>query len=156
MASTPPINILIVFLITIACFSFLFGIYKASYISWQKVPDTLLMPAFLSNVVTSIAAVLATNLGAVLGYANADTHSLFRNPATWNPLNLFSSGSVSPAQAFACYIYVLGLLSATVVWGYKNFTTDEKQVVPLLPQLTKSLLGVVIGALAIALNVPHT
>lgn len=149
-----PIGILKVLLISLACISFIYGIYKACKISLEKEPDLTLMPAFLSNLVTSIAAILATNLGAVIGITVINDNSEFRNLSTWNLTNLFSENAPSAWQALACFIYILGLLAAAIVWAIKNFTSDEKKVVSLIPELTKSLVGVVVGVLAISLNVP--
>ena len=149
-----PISYLVIFLIGLACIAFVYGIYKACKISWPDNSDTSKMPAFLSNLVTSIAAVLATNLGAVLGLAKVNAGSVFRDFATWNPIHLCSANAPNVSQTIACYIYILGLLAAAIVWAKKNFTADEKLVVSLIPQLTKSLVGVIIGVLAISLNVP--
>ena len=150
-----PIAILRVLLIALACISFIYGIYKACKISWPDNPDVSRMPAFLSNLVTSIAAVLATNLGAVLGIAAVNKDSSFRSFSAWNPMNLFGDIGPTVLQTLACYIYIIGLLVSAIIWAKKNFTSDEKLVVSLIPQLTKSLVGVIIGVLAISLNVPQ-
>jgi hypothetical protein len=146
-----PITYLVVFLLLLASFAFVYGIYEACKISWPEHPDISKMSAFLSSVVVSIAAILATNLGAVLGISTVDSKSAFRRSFTWNPLNIFSSEAPNVSQTIACYIYVLGLLAAAIVWARKNFI--EADVVALIPQLTKSLVGVVVGALAVALSV---
>lgn len=151
-----PIGILKILLIAIACVSFIYGIYKACKISWPlDDPDTSLMPAFLSNLVTSIAAILATNLGAVVGFTVTNESSIFRDSSTWSLTNLFTENASGSWQTLACYIYILGLLAAAIVWARKNFTADDSEIMSLIPQLTKSLVGVIIGVLAISLNVPQ-
>lgn len=109
------------------------------------------MPGFLSDLVTSIAAVLATNFGAVLGLppARAALFSLSSAGAE----SLFTGDLTDVAQRVACWLYMIGLVAAAIVWAIKNFTTDDKQIVPLIPQLTRSLIGVAIGALAVILKV---
>ena len=150
-----PLNYLLGFLIGIACLAFAYGIFLAARISWPDKPDVKAMPVFLSNVVTSIATILATNLGAVIGVSFSDPNSAFARSSNWNPLRYFSQDSPTVFQTTACYLYVLGLVAAAIVWAHKGFTDDVNQVVALIPDLTKSLLGVIIGALAIALNVPR-
>jgi hypothetical protein len=147
-----PITYLLSILIALGCVTFAYGVIKACMISLEKAPDLSLMPLFLASAVTSIAAVLATNLGAVLGIAIANPQSLYRQSSTWNPLKVFSKPDPTTWQTLACYVYIIGLLSAAVVWGIKNFTTDSNQIVALIPEMTKSLLGVIVGALAVSLN----
>ena len=147
-----PTTYLLVFLIFLACIGFVYGIFKACQISLESTPDPKKFPDFLTNTVTSIATVLATNLGAVLGVSSSQPTSNFRQPATWNPLNLLSGNTPDVTQAIACYLYVLGLLAAVIVWANLSFVGDPTKVVALIPELSKSLLGVVIGALAVSLK----
>jgi len=151
-----PITFLLSVLIALGCATFAYGIFKACAVSLQRVPDLSLMPLFLASAVTSIAAVLATNLGAVLGIAIANPQSLYRQRKSWNPLRAFTNPNPTVWQTLACYVYIIGLLAAAVVWGIKNFTTDNKQIVALIPEMTKSLLGVIVGALAVSLNTSNS
>ncbi len=149
-----PLNYLLATLIGLACIAFLYGIARACIISLKKEPDISQMPSFLSSVVTSIAAIFATNLGAVLGITISNPQSILSRSENWIPFNITATNAPTAFQVTACYIYVVGLLAAAIVWARKNFSADPKAIIPLIPELTKSLLGVMIGALAISLNVP--
>lgn len=146
-------NVILKFLLLLSCLTFIYGIIKATKISLTPNPNVSQMPVFLSNAVTAIAAVFATNLGAVLGFSVVNGDAGFFRAEIWNPVSLFKSDAIEPAQAFAVVVYLLGLLAATLVWLKKDFTQDNTQIVSLLPELTKSLLGVVIGSLAISLKI---
>lgn len=156
MASRSPIQLLFTFLVAIAGIAFIYGITIACHISLQEVPDVSKMPSFLSYLVISISVVLATNFGAVVGFTVKVKDSNFRKQNNWNPLNVFSSDTPTVLQTTACYLYLLGLLAAAVVWANKDFTEDTARIVPLLPQLTNSLLGAIVGALAQALGLPKS
>jgi len=146
----PFVNILIGFLFSVGCLAYLYGIYKACAISLQKNPVLSDMSPFLSSIVTSIGAVLATNLGAVLGFTISDPNSALAEAAR-NPFSVFSNPTPSNEQVMACFLYVLTLFAVSVVWGIKKFTDDPLQVVPTVPQLTKTFLGVIVGVFAIIL-----
>ncbi|WP_373060014.1 hypothetical protein [Zunongwangia sp. H14] len=147
-----PITYLLGFLIFIGCGAFVYGIAQACLKSWPHHGNDYEIAAFLSNTVTSIAAVLSTNLGAVLGITVSNPTSKFRESKSWNPLSLFTSPSPSAIQTIACYVYILSLIAAAIVWAHRDFITETNKIVPLIPELTKSLLGVIVGVLAISLN----
>ena len=150
----PAIRYLFAFLIILAGIAYGYGIAEACIVSWPKVVIQAKMPEFLTNVVTTLATVLATNLGAVLGITFTNSSSPLRNSKNWNPLNVFSENSPTVLQTAACYIYVVGLLAAAVTWAHKDFSPNPVDTVRLIPDLTKSLLGIIAGALVVALNIP--
>lgn len=149
-----PIAYLLGFLFLIGCGAFIYGIIKACIKSWPKDGSDYTMPEFLASAVTSIAAVLSTNLGAVLGITVTNPQSEFNEAETWNTLTFLTNPSPSVLQTFACYIYVISLLTCAIVWARRNFISEPGKIVPLIPELTKSLLGVIVGVLAVSLNVP--
>lgn len=149
---TKPITYLVSFLIFIGCGAFVYGIVLACIKSWPLEGSFDIQP-FLSSIVTSIAAILSTNLGAVIGIAVSDKTSIFRESNSWNPLRLFTNPTPTLVQTVACYVYVLSLFAAAIVWTHSNFTTDTNKIVPIIPELTKSLLGIIVGVLAISLNI---
>ena len=148
-----PIKYLLGLFIFIGCAIYIYGIVLACIESWPKHPSPYEIPVFLSTTVTSIAALLATNLGAVLGITITKSNSLFGESKTWNPLTAFSEPEPTNFQATACYIYVLSLIACGIVWAYRGFEPDPTLIVPLIPEMTKSLLGVIIGVLAMSLNI---
>lgn len=152
---TKPITYLLSFLLFLGGLAFAYGIYKACALSLPEHPNLDLMPPFLAGIVTSIAAVLSTNLGAVLGITISDPSSHFRKNRNWNPLVFLSTPDPTILQTGACYIYILGLIAAAIVWSIKGFDIKgAPPIIPLIPELTKSLAGVIVGVLAIFLNRP--
>lgn len=143
-------------LAAIAIVLFAWGVFAAGYYTIKKrAPE---MPVFLERSVTSIGGVLALNLGAVVGLdaANAGafaTQSMFS-------ASLLLSGSVSGVQLWAAYLYAFFLVVALVLWGVVGFKVNEagkpKVVVDTLPELSRTLVGVVVGVIAILLGVSAT
>jgi hypothetical protein len=148
-----PIIYLLAFLIFIGCAVFVYGISVAICVSWCCEGSACKIAPFLSSAVTSTGAILATNLGAVLGITINNPASNFRQSKSWNPLTFFSNPSPTIIQTAACYVYILSLLASAIVWAHRGFDgTETTVVVPLIQEMTKSLLGVIVGALAVALN----
>jgi len=141
---------LISFILLLGCAAFLYGVWKACFLSWTSTGYPDQMPVFLSGVVTTMAAVFSTNLGAVLGISITQPSSAFRIKGAWNPLNLFTSPTPTVVQTTACYIYILSLIAAAIVWAKRDFDPDANHLVPLIPVLTKSLLGVMLGLIAVS------
>ncbi len=109
------------------------------------------MPAFLTHVMTTIGGVLATNLGAVLGLTVAQSAGLISAESLpWY------APTAANLQVIAAYVYVVGLLAATGLWAAKRFTAGQDHVVSTLPELAKTLLGVMAGALAVMLGVAQS
>ncbi len=148
-----PIKYLLGLFIFIGCAIYIYGIVLACLESWPEHQPPYQIPVFLSTTVTSIAALLATNLGAVLGITITKSDSLFGETKTWNPLTVFREPEPTNFQATACYIYAISLIACGVVWACRGFEPDPAKIVPLIPEMTKSLLGVIIGVLAMSLNI---
>lgn len=148
-----PITYLLGLFIFIGCAIYIYCIALACIESWPRFQSVYEIPVFLSTTVTSIAALVATNLGAVLGITITKSNSLFGESKTWKPLTAFSEPEPTNFQATAFYIYVLSLIACGVIWAVRKFEPDPTLIVPLIPEMTKSLLGVIIGVLAMSLNI---
>jgi hypothetical protein len=142
------IRFLVGSLVALAGVGFIAGVVSAVRYSRRGMPAE--MPAFLRQVVTAIGGVLATNLGAVLGIkveqaktAGFDMTSL---------LFTEGAGTLTKLQVGAAYFYILGLLIALYGWWRLKFTEESDKVVVTLPQLSQTLLGVIVGVLAVALG----
>ena len=112
------------------------------------------MSPVIGFIVSSMTPVFATNLGAVVGIGVLPSN-VFNY---WNPLAVFKSKlttveHVVSLQIFACYFYMTCVVGAMLVWGVLDFTEDPLKIVLLLPELGKSLIGVVVGAVAALLGV---
>jgi predicted transporter len=138
---------LILFLLAcLAGLFFLGGIIAAGILSIKGKPKN--MPAFLSRTVTTIGGILATNLGAVLGInvvrSNSPAFRIVQVPTT------------EVLQNAAAILYLVGLLAALLFWAFKAFKEDPDVVVPTLPELSLTLLGVIGGALAVIIGLSNT
>ena len=153
-----PVNNLLGLLLLIGCIAYLFGIGFACVQSWSEGRTSYELPAFLSNTLTSISALFSTNLGAILGISAVKNNTNFNDTATWNPaktwrkIKKWENPSMSEFQVILCYVYIFALFSCSIVWAHRSFETDVTQVNTIIPEMTKSLLGVVVGVLAFSLN----
>lgn len=147
-----PITNLLGLLLLIGCLAYLYGIGYACVISWNSEKTNFEIPSFLSNTLTSLAALFSTNLGAVLGISASNPNSRLRKTEAWNPLKTWKNPSTPDFQVIICYVYILSLFACSIVWAHREFTTDVNKINALIPELTKSLLGVVVGVLALSLN----
>ncbi len=132
---------------------FVFGLIMAIIFSIAE--DAREMNPVFLHTTQSIAAVLATNLGAVLGFAVMDPQSAFRVAAQWNPMRWFGKLSTAHIQMLATIIYLLGMLSAFIVWVILGFNEEPAEIVPLIPALGSSLLGVIVGSMVVVLGKPE-
>ncbi len=149
-----PVNNLLAILLLIGCVAYLYGVFYACYISWaaNKPPESYVLPSFLANTLTSLAALFSTNLGAVLGISSSNPNSRLRKTEAWNPLKTWKNPSPPEFQVIVCYVYIISLFACSIVWAHRNFDTDVTQINTLIPEMTKSLLGVVVGVLALSLS----
>lgn len=155
------IKLLLLFLVIISFIAFLGGIITAGYYSYwiEGAPLTAKMPSFLVNLVITVGGVLATNFGAVIGLSSSQS-STFNEVSFFQPMGggASSSESTKPKrseliQVIGAWGYVLGLLLALVLWLFSNFSEDPEVVVALLGELSKTFIGVIVGALAVALGI---
>lgn len=148
-------NLLGLFII-LGCAFYIYGIVLACIKSWPAGPVDFEFRVFLSTSITSIAALLATNLGAVLGISITNPNSTFKKANTWNPFTAITDPEPNKYQAIAIYVYVASLLACGIVWAKKGFTEDSTHIIPIIPEMTKTLIGVIIGSLALGLNIKPT
>ena len=141
-------NIMVIFILTLACIGFIYGIGSAVYYSIKGQPD--LMPSFLRQVVTGIGGILATNLGAVLGIKVEQAKKFGFDVGSF----LWADAADAPSmlQVGAAYLYLIGMLVALIGWIKLKFSEDPTQVVNILPQLSITLLGVCMGVLAVSIG----
>jgi hypothetical protein len=142
------IKILLFFLVALAGLFFLYGVYLAIRYSNAGTPSQ--MPEFVTTTTTAIGAVLATNLGAVLGLkiAEGSRFRSFRIRALADPIP-------SAIQIGATVFYLLVLLVAFIAWALMKFESDPTLIVLVIPRLSQTLAGVIVGAVAVILNVTH-
>jgi hypothetical protein len=143
------VKILFFGLVALAGLFYLYCIYTAIRCTLKGNPTA--MPGYLDHSITTITGVLTTNFGAVLGIKIPERANLvsLRMGPTSPPIP-------SALQMIAAYLFVLCLLAAFITWLMKNFTNDPSKIVPAVPRLSKILIGVALGAFAVALGVTIT
>ncbi|MBK9792649.1 MAG: hypothetical protein IPP60_05995 [Sphingobacteriales bacterium] len=126
----------------------------AAWITITEKDVTGLFPRFLNISVLTISGYLSMNAGAVLGFTIKGPSLYFKNSSKWNPKNLIKNIFIDSEaiQIFACYFYVFGLLLALITYGIDGFSDNEKEYVPLIASFSTSFIGVIAGALGIALG----
>jgi hypothetical protein len=164
------LSFLVYGLVMLACIFFLVGIVAAGLASLkclEKIDHTIDCIKCLADhkilikitpVVSSISIVLATNFGAALGISVSKSdisgkrfsglQSLFR------PIKGLNE-SMPASEIFriaACYIYIVGLVISFIFY----LLDKDNCMADLIPELTKSLYGAIIGALAVLLGVPKS
>lgn len=153
-----PVNNLLGLLLVIGCIAYLWGVGFACTQSWSPNNSTYEIPSFLSNTLTSISALFSTNLGAILGISTQKNDTNFSDTATWNPaktwlkVKKWENPSMAEFQVLLGYVYIIALFICSIVWAHRGFETEVTKVNALIPEMTKSLLGVVVGVLAFSLN----
>lgn len=156
-----PLRPLIILLVTLAGLIFAYAIIQAGINSLRSVQA---FPDFLSNAVVIIAGVLSTNFGSVLGITLVPPKGGAPEPAKFLGLrptiqsgkkasNANTTDGTQKLQIIASWVYVGGLTVATIFYIIaisKNI--PNAGIVPLLPELSKTLIGVLFGALTVALG----
>ncbi len=147
-------------LLVLAAFGlYAYGIEQAIYQSLSKLPpgQKPSIPEPLDVMVSSIGAILLTNLGAVLGISVTNPDSglarkflLIKAGAAPIPPPLNSREKIQYAGVI---IFILALISCFIVWAKKGFSSDAAEIVSVIPQLGKTLIGVVSAYLAFILGV---
>jgi len=141
---------------------FVYGIGDAIFVSFPKSPSTkpLVIPEPLDVMVGTIGAILLTNLGAVLGISVSNPTSglakkiLIQKADALDippPLN-----SREQVQYAALLIYLIAIVGCFITWAIKGFSSKPEEVVALIPQSGKTLIGVVSAYLAFILGVKQS
>lgn len=159
------IKSLIALLLVLATGFYLYGIIQGGHNSIKKLGDLNL--EYWTAIVIAIGSTLATNLGAVLGF----TVKPLPRPANAAPAFLFLRSSLAPQknapfnqtppvtvpqkiQIIACWFYVLSLVLAFVLWqiALSNGAKPDTEIAKMLPQLSYTLAGVIMGGATVALG----
>lgn len=149
MATSSTANYLIAILVILGLLTFLYGVGYACVKSWpKKNSSTPGIPEYISLTLTNIATILGTNVGGVIGITIAKPGTNYNKAVFWNPSMLISDPNPTSLQVIACYVYIIALLATLVVLVHQNF--DKGKVVPVVYDLSKSFLGMILGAMAVA------
>jgi hypothetical protein len=147
-------TVMFYFILALSGILFYLGIGWAGWCTLRGSPEE--MPKFLSQTVSALGGVLATNFGAVIGLQHISKESAGSLAAAYSPnalLSLNASPTFPQLQAYAALFYLVGLTLALALWCFKKFNQKQGEVVSTLPELSQSLLGVLMGGLTVWLGV---
>ncbi|MBL0356522.1 MAG: hypothetical protein IPP72_06310 [Chitinophagaceae bacterium] len=147
-------------LLLVAFAVYLYGIYFAI---WMPIPkgNTVYIPEPLDSILSSINAILLTNLGAVLGISVAKPSSglarmtmirsnaaIVQDPTTMREV----------IQYCAVIIYLIVLVVCFFVWAQNTFLEEGKikPVVSVITQNGKTLFGVIAAYIAFILGTKNS
>lgn len=134
-----------------------YGIFEAVRLSWPTSPSSEPIPfsEVLSTTISSIQALLLTNMGMLLGISVAN-----RNSAVARQLLLDSRPQPGvereiplpmdvkeKVQLFALAIYVLGLVICLITWIHNDFSTKNTEMVSVVAESGKMFIGVALAYL---------
>lgn len=148
-------------LLLVSAFGFyIYGISEAVILSWT---NSEIGPGrfsdILSTTLSSIQALLLTNLGVVLGISIAKPDSpLARNIMLNSFTNPTTKAPPPPVelreklQVIAVAVYVFCLIVCLITWIHNDFSTETKQVVSIVPESGKMFIGVVLAYLTAVLR----
>ena len=143
-------------LVIIAFSVYIYGIYFAIYTPLKK-GNTLYIPEPLDSILSTIGAILLTNLGAVLGISVAKPSSGLarmtlignKDAAVQDPITMREI-----LQYCAVILYMIVLVICFFVWAKNTFLPDDKinPVVSIITQNGKTLFGVIAAYIAFVLG----
>jgi hypothetical protein len=152
-------------LLLIGIFGFyLYGMEEAIRLSWLGDVDKDTYPPALSTAISSIQALLLTNLGVLLGVSVANPTSavarsmLLQNAVKSGPAAATLAPPTDPLelrekiQLFALGIYIISLIACTIGWAHDDFATDNNKIIDLVSQSGKMLIGVALAYLTAVLR----
>lgn len=147
---------LIIIVVLLAALSYLGGIAWAGFASLNSETEPSI-PEVVTQAITVIGGALATHFGAIFGISQFTTgkprslsSAVNFNSWTRTPLrNGEKESRLSWLQVVAAYLYVFSLVAAVVFWGLDGFSKESAQV---LSNMSFTLVGVLAGVLAVALN----
>ena len=123
---------------------FAYAIIKAIHYSNLGTPGS--MPSFLNQAIIVIGGVLATNLGSVVGI---EVDQVAGNAFGFQE---FSTDLIMGIRIACASLYVLAMIIVFIFWAKLGFKNNPNEIVDSLPLLSKTLLGVAVGALAVFLG----
>ena len=149
-------------LLTFAAAIYAYGIIMATI---QSLAHSTKIPEPLDSIVSTIGAILLTNLGAVLGISVAKPQSalsrmtLISRPQTTTLAATQAINPTDPAtereliQFVAVVFYLAVLVACFIVWAINTFRSgDPFPVVNIVEQNGKNLLGVIAAYVAFILG----
>lgn len=139
-------------LLIIAFTAYLYGIYYAIFTPLKGNDGKFSIPEPLDTLLTTLSAILLTNLGAVLGIAVTNPNSGLAGKT------LFVKSIPPPLtqrefiQLIAVLIYLVALIACFIDWAYSTFRANSLPVAAFIPSAGKTLIGVITAYVAFVLG----
>lgn len=153
-------------LLLIAALGFyIYGIVHAIYLSWPydaQHPRTTAIEFWpeLATMLSTMQALLMTNLGVILGISITNRNSNFARAFLLSKSS--SKGIQSPPptpfevkeiiQVVAVIIYILALIACLITWIHNDFKSSPQEIVSVVSESGKMFLGVVVAYVAALLS----
>lgn len=138
-----------------------YGIFEAIRLSWPLTPsaEPIVFSEVLSTTLSSVQALLLTNLGMLLGISVADRNSsiarqlmLGSNPQPGTERVVPPTEIKDKIQLFALAVYVLSLVACLVTWIHNGFSTKSTDVIPVIAESGKMFIGVVLAYITVIIG----
>ncbi len=155
-----PLVAYIGWLLILAAIGFyVYGLFEAIHLSWSTVPikDTD-FPPFLSTTISSMQALLLTNLGILLGISITKPDSVIARQLMLGKNDMEIKEVKDPLemrekiQLLSLVIYITGLIACMVTWAKNDFSSNPADVVSLIAESGKMFIGVVLAYLTAVLG----
>ena len=146
---TSPQLILLYLLGGLACAAYLGVVIWAAVITVRN-EDPAKLDGVPSQLLTTVSAVLATNLGAYLGLTVQRMSAPGAPP--WTLAGLLARGPSQDLRLIGSIVYLSGLAIGFGAWATKGFR--DEHVADAIKNMTTTLGGIIAGSLAILLAPP--
>ena len=157
-----PVVAYVGWLLIFAAISFYgYGIFEAIRLSWSVKPlGENDFPPFLSTTISSMQALLLTNLGILLGISIAKPESGVARQLMLGKTGkeILSAEIKDPLelrekiQLFSLIIYIISLIACMITWAKNDFSSNTTDVVSLIAESGKMFIGVVLAYLTTVLG----
>ena len=144
-------QMLLIFICTIALTLYFLGIMYAGKKSYSEISigssnsNQTQVPEVIHLYLTGVSGALATFIGMIFGFKRV-------NEVAGGPPMIATE--IDWLQTVAAYSYVISLLVA--LYYYYKCKVFSDLTAPIIQNLSKSMLGLFVGVLVIALNVPQS
>lgn len=154
---------LILLIVGFTAIAYIGGILWAGIASIKCPKVPVQIPDLVTQAITGIGAVLATNFGALFGISQFANENRGNNPTLinikkWYGLPVMSNSEdkvpfLDKLPIYAAYLYFISLLLALIFWCIAGLSDQSAQI---LKNMTSTLIGAAVGVLAVSLNVKKT
>lgn len=131
-----------------------YGIIHAIVLSLQYGPiDKSKFPEYITTTMSTIQAMLLTNLGVLLGVSIAKPDSPIAEQMLFRKSSKLMEPEVAKdpmdlrlqIQLFGLVVYIISLVACMITWGINKFSLEPTEVMPLVSESGKMFMGVALA-----------